>query len=65
MKRKTSPDKEPEPMGSDETTESMVYDGDIYAALVRKETGADPKVATASLGNKPQEDDESVWPFIR
>lgn len=65
MKRKIESDKEPEPMGSDETTESMVYDGDIYTALVRKETGANPRVATASLGNKPAEDDESVWPFIR
>jgi hypothetical protein len=65
MKRKTETDKEPEPMGSDETTESMVYDGDIYTALVRKESGANPRVASASLGDKPAEDDESVWPFIR
>jgi hypothetical protein len=65
MKRKSKPDKEQEPMGSDETTESMIYDGDIYTALVRKEAGADPKVAAANLGSKPADDDESVWPFIR
>lgn len=65
MEQKPEADKEPEPMGSDETTESMVYDGDIYTAMVRRGTGVDPRVATANLGGKLPEDDETVWPFIR
>jgi hypothetical protein len=54
-------------MGSDETIEAMVYDGDIYTAMVRRKAGADPRVASASFGDQPPptDDDETVWPFIR
>lgn len=60
------PEKDDGPMGGDETTESMVYDGDVYTALIRDKAAVDSRVAVASLHQEAKSDDDNqVWPFVR